>query len=400
MVYSPDSDNSHFDRIDSLFAEKTGELNMRIANIFYLGIKELIALSRDLILMVFIAYAFTISVYNVAQSLPETLHKSPISIVDEDHSQLSKRLIDAFYPPYFTTPTLITLNEVEDRMNSGIDTFSIVIPPKFEQDVRGRKKPTIQLNIDATRVSQALTGNEQIHEIIMTEVMAFLQGHRTNKPFQINVPFRILFNPELNESWFGGVMELISNITLLSVALTGAAFIREREHGTVDHLLVMPVTPFEIMVSKIWSMALVVLITSFISLVLVIQIVIGIPIKGFYLLFMAGTLVHLFATTSLGIFLGTMSRSMPQFALLLILLLMPLQILSGTLTPRESMPEWIQNIMLAAPNTHFVMFSQAVLFRGAGLSIVWPQLLSLAVIGAILFSISLARFRKTLALMA
>lgn len=372
---------------------------MRVENIFHLGVKELISLSRDPVLIVLILYAFSVSIYIVAMSLPETLHKAPISIVDEDHSQLSKRIIDAFYPPYFSTPTLITLNEVEERMNSGFDTFSIVIPTKFEQDVLGGRKPIIQLNIDATRVSQALTGNEQVQEIIMTEVMAFLQGHRINKPFLIDVPFRILFNPNLTESWFGGVMELISNITLLAVILTGAALIREREHGTVEHLLVMPVTPFEIMLSKIWSMALVVMITSFLSLVLIIQILIEMPVKGSYLLFLAGTLAHLFATTSLGIFLGTMARSMPQFALLVILVLLPLQILSGALTPRESMPEWVQNIMLAAPNTHFVTFAQAVLYRGAGLSIVWPQLLSLVVIGSILFSISLARFRKTLALM-
>lgn len=373
---------------------------MRLGNIFHLGVKELISLGRDPVLIVLILYAFSVSIYIVAMSLPETLHKAPISIVDEDHTQLSKRIIDAFYPPYFSSPTLITLNEVEERMNSGFDTFSIVIPTKFEQDVLGGRKPIIQLNIDATRVSQALTGNEQVQEIIMTEVMAFLQGHRINKPFLIDVPFRILFNPNLTESWFGGVMELISNITLLAVILTGAALIREREHGTVEHLLVMPVSPFEIMLSKIWSMALVVMITSFLSLVLIIQMLIGTPVKGSYLLFLTGTFMHLFATTSLGIFLATMARSMPQFALLVILVLLPLQILSGGLTPRESMPEWVQNIMLAAPNTHFVMFAQAVLYRGAGLSIVWPQLLSLAVIGSILFSISLARFRKTLALMA
>lgn len=370
-----------------------------LANIYYLGIKELIALGRDSILIFFILYAFTFSVYMVSQSLPETLHKAPISIVDEDHSQLSKRLIDAFYPPYFSDPVLITLNEIEDRMNSGVDTFSIVIPSKFQQDVLGGRRPTIQLNIDANRVSQALTGAEHIQEIISTEVMAFFKGHRSNKPFLIDVAFRILFNPNLNETWFGGVMELISNITLISVALTGAALIREREHGTVEHLLVMPVTPLEIMISKIWSMALVVVIISLISLVLVIKNLIGMPIQGSYVLFTAGTIVHLFAATSLGIFLGTMSRTMPQFALLLILMLLPLQILSGAVTPRESMPEWMQNIMMIAPNTHFVMFAQAVLYRGAGLSIVWPQLLALGSIGIVLFLISLARFRKTLALM-
>lgn len=374
---------------------------MRISNVYNLGVKELISLIRDPILMGLILYAFSFSIYNAAQSLPETLHRAPISIVDEDHSQLSKRIIDAFYLPYFTTPTLTTLNKVDERMNSGRDTFSIVIPSKFEQHLLAKRKPVIQLNIDATMVSQALTGNEDIQQIILGEVLTFLQGHRSKKnPLQIDIPYRIMFNPELNQRWFGGVMELISSITLLSVILTGAALLREREHGTVEHLLVMPVTPFEIMASKIWSMALVVLIASFFSIQLVIRLLLGMPIEGSIYLYLIGTLLYLFATTSLGIFLGTFSRSMAQFALLAMLLLLPMQILSGSVTPRESMPQFIQNIMLAAPNTHFVMLSQGILYRGAGLEIVWPQFLSLALIGTILFSVSLMRFRKTLSLMA
>ncbi|CEG58617.1 ABC transporter permease [Legionella fallonii] len=373
---------------------------MSIRNIYYLGIKELISLLRDPILIGLILFAFTISIYSAAMSLPDTLHNAPISIVDEDQSQLSKRIIDAFYPPYFTAPTLTTFNKIDDRINAGLDTFSIIIPSKFEQDVRARKKPAIQLYIDATRISQALTGNEDIQQIIMGEVNAFMQGHRSNKPLAIDVPFRIMFNPELKESWFGAVMELINDITILSIILTGAALIREREHGTVEHLLVMPVTPFEIMASKIWAMTLVVIICSFFSIELIIRLLISMPIDGSLFLFMVSSLFFLFVTTSLGIFLGTFARSMPQFALLVILILIPMQILSGGLTPRESMPEFIQNIMLATPNTHFVMLAQAILFRGAGLMIVWPQFLALTLIGTVLFSVSMTRFRKTLALMA
>lgn len=373
---------------------------MHFTNIYYLGVKELISLGRDLILIALVLFAFTFSIYTAAMSLPESLHNAPISIVDEDHSQLSKRLIDAFYPPYFTTPTLTTLNKIDERLNAGLDTFSIIIPTKFEQDVLAGKRPVIQLNIDATRITQALTGNEDVQQILQSEVNAFLQRHRTNTQLAIDAPFRIMFNPELKQSWFGSVMELINNITLLSIILTGAALIREREHGTVEHLLVMPVTPFEIMVSKIWAMALIVMVCSFFSIELVIRLLISMPIQGSLFLFMVGTLFHLFATTSLGIFLGTFARSMPQFALLMILTLLPMQILSGGVTPLESMPEFIRNIMLLTPNTHFVILAQGILYRGAGLKTLWPEFLFLAMIGTVLFSVSLARFRKTLTLMA
>ena len=191
-------------------------------------------------------------------------------------------------------------------------------------------------------------------------------------------------------------MNVINNITMLSIVLTGAALIREREHGTIEHLLVMPITPFEIMISKVWSMGLVVLVASALSLSLVVQGLLSVPIEGSVPLFLAGAALHLFATTSLGIFLATITGSMPQFGLLLMMVLLPLQVLSGGMTPRESMPEAVQLIMLGAPNTHFVMLAQAILYRGAGLGVVWPQFLTLASIGSALFIFALGRFRKSL----
>jgi ABC-2 type transport system permease protein len=195
-------------------------------------------------------------------------------------------------------------------------------------------------------------------------------------------------------------MEIINNVTMLAIVLTGAALIREREHGTVEHLLVMPITPFEIMSSKVWAMALVVLGACAFSLIVLVRGVMAIPTEGSIALFLLGAALHLFAATSLGIFLGTVARSMPQFGLLLMLVLLPLEMLSGGTTPRESMPEIIQFIMLAAPTTHFVQLAQAILYRGAGLSVVWPQLAALVVIGTVLFTFALARFRSAIATMA
>ncbi|MDY0351426.1 MAG: ABC transporter permease [Desulfobulbaceae bacterium] len=373
---------------------------MRAANVFHFGIKELRSLLRDPIMLVLIVYAFTFAIYTAATVMPETLHKAAIAIVDEDRSQLSARIRDAFYPPYFLPPVLISRAEMDARMDAGLDTFALDIPPNFQRDVLAGRSPAVQLNIDATRTSQAFTGSGYIHAIISSETAAFLEGLRTNPVPAVDLSLRVRFNPELNKSWFGGVMKIIDNVTMLSIILTGAALIREREHGTVEHLLVMPVTPFEIMAGKVWAMALVVLAASACSLLLVVQGLLRVPIEGSVPLFLAGTAIHLFAATSLGIFLGTVARSMPQFGLLLMLVLMPLQILSGGTTPRESMPDLIQLVMLAAPNTHFVMLAQAILYRGAGFTVVWPQFMSLALIGSILFIFSLARFRKTLAAMA
>jgi len=369
---------------------------MRVANILQLSIKELRGLARDPMLLALVVYAFTLSVYTATKAIPETLNRAPIAIVDEDQSPVSSRIITAFYPPYFVVPRLISQYEMDSRMDAGLDTFAIDIPPNFQRDLLAGKSPTIQLNIDATRMTQAFTGGGYVQSIVSSEVGEFLNHYRGETAAPVDLVLRARFNQELNKGWFGAINNIISSITMLSIVLAGAALIREREHGTIEHLLVMPVTPVEIMLSKILSMGLVVLVATAISLIFVIRGWLGVPIEGSIPLFLAGTALQLFATTCLGIFLATVAGSMPQFGLLLMLVLLPLQMLSGGTTPRESMPQIIQDIMLAAPNTHFVMLAQAILFRGAGLDVVWPQFAALLAIGSILFYLALRRFRQFL----
>ena len=371
-----------------------------LANIYDLGVKELWSLWRDPMMLVLIVYVFTASVYTKATSMPETLHNAPIAIVDEDNSALSQRVASAFHPPQFTPPAMIDYGDVDPGMDAGLYTFALVIPPNFQRDVLARRSPALQLNVDATRMSQAFTGSGYIQQIAIGEVNEFVKRYRGAEPLPVDLALRARFNPSLDKAWFGSVVQIINHITLLSIILTGAALIREREHGTIEHLLVMPVTPAQIMLSKIWSMALVVLIASFLSLNLMVRGVLGVPIEGSIALFFAGAALSLFATTSMGIFIATLARNMPQFGMLMMLTIMPLQMLSGGTTPRESMPEIVQNIMLIAPTTHFVELSQAILYRGAGLETVWQPFLALALIGTELFFLSLARFRKTIGQMA
>ncbi|PQO47025.1 ABC transporter permease [Blastopirellula marina] len=373
---------------------------MSLSNIFQLGVKELWSLLRDPMMLALIAFSFTLSVYSGSTAQPETLTNAPIAIVDEDQSPLSTRIACAFLPPYFLPAEMVTHDEMDARMDAGLDTFALDIPPDFQRDLLAGRQPVIQLNVDATRMTQAFNGASYIQTIVNDEVTKFASRYRDTQNIPIDLVVRVRFNQELRKSWFGAVMQLINQITMLSIILTGAALIRERERGTIEHLLAMPVTPLEIMLSKVWSMGLVVLLASTMSLYVVVQWILQTPIHGSTSLFLVGTALHLFATTSLGIFLGTFARSMPQFGLLMMLVLLPLQMLSGGLTPRESMPEFIQYIMLAAPNTHFVMLAQGILFRGAEISIVWVQFAYLAAIGSILFGIALVRFRSTIATMA
>ncbi|WP_296947535.1 ABC transporter permease [uncultured Massilia sp.] len=372
-----------------------------LKNVYRLGVKELWSLWRDPALLLLIVYTFTVALYVAATAAPEGLRRAAIAIVDEDGSALSARIAAAFYPPHFAPPARIGLADTDAALDSGTSTFVLDIPPDFQRDVLAGKRPQVQLAIDATRMSQAFAGNGAIQQIVLGEVGEFVQRYRAGAAATpVDATIRQRFNQALEPAWFGAVMELSNNITMLSIILTGAALIREREHGTVEHLLVMPVTPTEIMLSKVWAMGLVVLAAAVVSLVAVVRGAIGVQVQGSIALFLACTVLHLFATTSMGIFMATLARSMPQFGLLLMLTLIPLQMLSGGVTPRESMPDAVRYLMSLAPTTHFVGLGQTILFRGGGLATVWPSMLALAAIGTVLFGVSLARFRKTIARMA
>ena len=366
-----------------------------IKNIYYLGIKEIISLCRDWLMLILIVYAFSFAVITASKSQPDSINHAAIAVVDEDQSQLSRALTDSFMPPMFIPAKQITRPEIDPAMDQGKYTFVVVFPPSFQKDVLAGKHPEIQVNVDATRMTQAFNGSGYIQQILDQEIAKFAKKKQHSSPAEYVIRNR--FNPNLTQAWFTSIVQLVNNITMLAIILTGAALIKERENGTLEHLLVMPVTSFEIMASKVWSMMLVVLLATAGSMYFVIKMYLGIPIEGSVLLFLLGVALHLFAATSLGIFLACMSQNMPQLGMLLILVFMPMQMLSGGNTPRESMPVWVQKVMMIAPTTHFVSFSQSILFRGAGIEVVWKPFLWLLVIGSILFLISLRSFRRSIA---
>ena len=367
-----------------------------LANIWHLGVKELRSLWQDKVLMLFVLLAFTVMIYSAGSAGSMELHNAPIAVVDQDQTVLSGRVINALQRPWFLKPDMVQYQQIDDLLDSGSHTFALVIPEGFERDVRQGQPVSLQLNIDATRMSQAFIGTSYIEQFAMAEVAEFLEPGSSSQGLPVNLVTRVSFNPNLDGTWFGGVMELITQVTLISIILTGAALIREREHGTVEHLMVMPLRPFEIMASKIWANGLVVLLVASMSITLVIQGWLDVPISGSIWLFLFGALIHLFSTTAIGILIGTVARTMPQFGLLLILTILPLQLLSGGITPRESMPDIVQTIMLAAPTTHFVSMAQAILYRGAGIDVVWPQILALLGIGSVFFAAALLLFRRHL----
>ena len=368
-----------------------------LVNVYRLAVKELRSIRADPMMLLLVAYTFTAAVYTVATGASTEARDLTVGVVDEDRSDLSHRLLDALNPPLFKRAVLITANEIDANMNDGRLIFVLEIPPRFQSDLLAGRQASLQLNVDATAMAQAGNGAVYIQSIIVQEVAKFQAGREGTLGTPVNVVIRAKFNPNLYSSWFSSVMQVVNNITMLTVILTGAALIREREQGTVEHLLVMPVVPAEIMLSKIIANGLVILIAAGLSLALVVEALLKVPVAGSLTLFLAGATLYALAVAALGILLATQTTTMGQFALLAIPVLLVMQLLSGTGTPMESMPVWLQYVMrVTCPTPHFVAFSQAVLFRGADLAIVWPLLVAIAAIGSVYFAFALRRFRRVI----
>jgi ABC-2 type transport system permease protein len=377
--------------------DKKEGLLTHIVNIYRLVIKELRSIRADPMMLVLVVYTFTVAVYTVATGASTEATDLTVGVVDEDNSDLSHRLVDALNPPLFKRPVLINADEIDANMNDGRLIFVLEVPPSFESKLLAGRDPSLQVNVDATAMAKAGNGAVYLQTIIAQEIAKFQAGREGATSQPANVVIRAKFNPDMYAYWFSSVMQIVNNITMLAVILTGAALIREREQGTVEHLLVMPVVPAEIMLSKIIANGLVILIAAGLSLALVVQWLLKVPIAGSLALFLAGATLYALTVAALGILLGTIATTMGQFALLAAPVLLVMQLLSGGATPMESMPVWLQHVMrIISPTPHFVAFSQAVLYRGADLSIVWPELVAMAVIGSIYFAFALSRFRRVI----
>ncbi len=367
------------------------------SNVLHLGLKEFSSLASDTVLAIFIVYSFSFSIYSEATGIKTEVADAPIAIVDSDRSALSARIYDGLLEPYFRRPALLDRESVDRALDQGSYAFVLDIPSHFEADVLAGRDPALQLNIDATAMTQAAVGGGYIQSIVQQETANYLQSRGIESQMPVTSVTRAFFNPNLEGVWYNAINALLQNVTMLSILLVGAAVIRERERGTIEHLLVMPVRPSEIAAAKIWANTVIVLVASALALYVVIERVLKVPIAGSIPLFLAGTAIYLFAIASLGILLATIANTMPQFALLAIPVFLTLNMLSGGPSPLESMPQPIQVVDQISPAMHFVKFAQSVLCRGAGIDVVWPHMAVLAAIGAVFLSIALARFRTMLA---
>ena len=368
-----------------------------IKNILALSAKELRSLFSDTVLVVLIVFAFTALVHSAATGINNDVNNASVGVIDADQSVLSHRILDALQQPHFQKPVPVQREEVEELLDKGKLMFVLEFPPNFQRDVEMGREPKVQLLTDATNMAQAGLGQSYIGHIFQNELVDFLkQKDLIDEMTPVKSVATLVFNPNATDMWPAAVMEVDNMITLIPLVLVGAAVIRERERGTIEHLLVMPVNSAEIVLAKIIANGLVICTIALLSMHFMVGGLLQVPLLGSLTLFALGAGLFMFSIASLAVMLATLAPTMPQYSLLMMPVYIIALMFSGSSSPRSNMPETAQWISEYWPTTQFMTLAQNVLLRGAGFDVVWPQMVAMTISGALFLGFALFRFRRML----
>ncbi|MDH4097439.1 MAG: ABC transporter permease [Nitrospira sp.] len=382
---------------------EAGTLRVWALRLFVMTRKELLQLKRDVPLLLFLIYSFSLSVYISGAGISMQLNNASLLVHDGDHSASSRELIHRFRPPYFRFD-----GEVEDqkvgvqRLDQGTAMLLLDIPPRFHESIVGREPVSVQLQVDTTNAPQGLSAAAYAARIVgefSFDLASFRLGGASGGLMdmpRVESAHRVWYNQNQDETWFQSISHILRMITLFAFLLPAAALVREKEHGTVEQLLVSPVTPFQIMLSKVLAMTLVILAATALAMASVLKPVFGVPIKGSAPLFFLMTALYSFTTAGLGLFAATVARNQAQVGMMALLGISPMLLLSGIATPFEAMPPWVQTLMALSPLRYFVDVTYGILLKGVGFDVLWDSMLAMALLGGTMFGLGMWRFRRQL----
>ncbi|MCP9472678.1 MAG: ABC transporter permease [Nitrospira sp.] len=363
--------------------------------------KELLQLRRDGPLLLFLIYSFSLSVYISGAGITMQVKSASLVVHDGDRSESSRELIRRFREPTFRFEEEVPEPKVGlERLDQGAAMLFLNIPPRFHEAVRGGEPIALQLQVDTTNAAQALSAASHVARIVggvSTELaasrLAATAGGRVDLPVVESAP-RVWYNPNQDETWFQSIAHILRMITLFAFLLPAAALVREKEHGTVEQLLVAPIAPLHIMLSKVLAMTLVILVSTTFAVTVIMKPLFGVPIKGSLTLFLILTALHSVTTAGLGLFAATVTKNQAQIGMISLLVISPMFLLSGITTPYEAMPSWVQSIMAVSPLRYFADITYGILLKGVGLDVLWDSVLAMVLLGGFVFGLGLWRFYK------
>lgn len=363
--------------------------------------KELWQLFRDFPLLIFFLYSFTLAVYITGTGVTAQLRNASLVVYDADHSFSSRELIHRFHQPYFRFEGEIGHPDEGLRLLDEGSTMMVMdIPPRFHEFLTRGEQAEVQIQIDTTNAPQGLSAASYASQIVGTFGEEMIRQRLALHPKpqqvlpQIHGEYRVWFNPEQKDAWFESTSHILRMTTLFAILLPAAAMVREKERGTIEQLLVSPLTPFQIMASKVLAMTLIIIGAVSVSIFGVVQPILEVPIKGSLSLYFSILVLYVFTTAGIGLFAATLARNQAQVGMMTILVLVPILLLSGITTPMEAMPVWVQYLMVFSPLRYYIEITHGIFFKGTGLADLWHLLLPMALLGSITFGFGMWRFRR------
>ena len=364
--------------------------------------KEFAQILRDTPLVIILVWAFTAAIYSAGRGRAAETMNVATAVYDLSGGPASRELLSHLQPPYFKmVASLNHESEIAASLERGKAAIVVVIPPDFQRKIDGAGQAHIQVLTDGSMAMPATVSIAYIAAISARYSVAVLEQHASALGTVVSGPalderLRVKFNPNMLSSWFAALLELLNMCTMVSLLLTAANLVREKERGTVERLLVSPARPVEIFLAKIVPTVVLVLGLSAVSFALVLVPAFGLPIRGSLLLFYAVTALYVFAMTSMGIAIALVARNMAQAVLIMILILQPMIFLSGAWNPPEAMSPWLRGLSLLSPLRYYIDFAFGVILKGNGLSVLMWDVVGIALLGTMLFAFSLAWFERSL----
>jgi ABC-2 type transport system permease protein len=375
-----------------------------LQQIAVLSAKEIRQLLRDRALFIYTVYIFTANIIIAAGGASNELRDSPVRVHDADRSVASRNLIYSFQQPRFrVTGEVGSAAEALRLLDRGEAQMILDIPPDFAESLQRQQPAHVQALIDTSQANTGYLASSYAARIVarfaedQAQRNILRAGGDLRQIPAIKNELRVWYNPGLNDKWFNTISELLTMVTVACILLPAAAMIREKERGTLEQLLVSPLTPLQIMLSKLLSMMLVMLCGTTVAVFGIMMPLYQVPFVGSVPLFFLLTALYAFTNAGLGLVAATFARNSAQVGLVVLLMVMPIVMLSGTWTPMESMPAWLRALMYLSPLRHFIEIAYGILLRGAGFGVLWDSVLPMAAIGVALFALGLARFRTQFA---
>ena len=366
--------------------------------------KEMLQLFRDVPIVAFLVYSFTLAIYITGNGIRSQLHDASLLVHDGDHSVSSRELIHRFQAPFFRlSGEVLDSREALQQLDQGTAIALLEIPARFHEQLVTGEPTAVQLLVDTTNSPNGLSVASYAARIVAQfRQESVLNRVESADESSQDVPLimsdhRVWYNQDQNEAWFECISHLLRQITIFALLLPAAALVREKERGTVEQLLVSPLTPFQIMISKMLAMTAVILCATAVGLFGVMQPVFGVPIRGSIWLFFSLTALFVVTMACMGLAAATLARNQGQVGMMTLLVAAPMLMLSGITAPIEAMPTWVRSLMALSPLRYYIEIANGILLKGVGLNILWDSVLTMAALGVMLFGFSLWRFRRQFA---